>query len=314
MGIIEKTKMGRILIDCIYEKYTTGAPINNLMHDLTRYLEDYRRYVSAQDWELFIEENCRKHPLLPVLMQDPFTRRAYEKPRGYAGDPLILEYIYCRNAFGNHLAGTTPTGKDMYMFTSTMDGTDAVFARRKRIAKKMDETAKRVKKPAVLALVPGHLWEAEESVAFQKNAFSRFMCIDYDMENLENVQDRHGKDKVECFHTHFLDIIKQEPGIGKFDLIYTPCLFNYLNTALAARLTSVLFGMLKKDGEFYTENFLPSLRVCGYMEAYMDWWLIYRTLSQIREFAQDIHAKQVRNLSVVPDEYHFVGCLEIVKK
>src|SRR5579872_2044960 len=37
---------------------------------------------------------CQSHPLSQIVLEDPYSRRAYEKPRGYAGDAVMLDYIY----------------------------------------------------------------------------------------------------------------------------------------------------------------------------------------------------------------------------
>ena len=37
---------------------------------------------------------CLDHPLCDLLHQDPFTYRAFSKPRGYAGDAVMMDYIY----------------------------------------------------------------------------------------------------------------------------------------------------------------------------------------------------------------------------
>src|ERR1700739_1428470 len=37
---------------------------------------------------------CQAHSLHKRMLEDPFTRRAFEKPRGYVGDAVMLDYIY----------------------------------------------------------------------------------------------------------------------------------------------------------------------------------------------------------------------------
>ena len=37
---------------------------------------------------------CLNHPIRDLLHQDPFTYRAFAKPRGYAGDAVMMDYIY----------------------------------------------------------------------------------------------------------------------------------------------------------------------------------------------------------------------------
>ena len=34
------------------------------------------------------------HPLGELLHRDPFTRRGFDKPRGYAGDAVLIDYLY----------------------------------------------------------------------------------------------------------------------------------------------------------------------------------------------------------------------------
>jgi hypothetical protein len=37
---------------------------------------------------------ARDHEVFKLLQQDPNTRRAFDKPRGYAGDAVMLDYVY----------------------------------------------------------------------------------------------------------------------------------------------------------------------------------------------------------------------------
>jgi hypothetical protein len=37
---------------------------------------------------------ARGHRLFEIVQQDPYTRRAFQKPRGYAGDAVMLDYVY----------------------------------------------------------------------------------------------------------------------------------------------------------------------------------------------------------------------------
>jgi extracellular factor (EF) 3-hydroxypalmitic acid methyl ester biosynthesis protein len=38
--------------------------------------------------------DARAHDIFPSLQQDPYTHRAYTKPRGYAGDAVMMDYVY----------------------------------------------------------------------------------------------------------------------------------------------------------------------------------------------------------------------------
>jgi extracellular factor (EF) 3-hydroxypalmitic acid methyl ester biosynthesis protein len=40
---------------------------------------------------------CLRHPLRELVHQDPFTRRAFSKPKGYAGDAALLDYVCGRD-------------------------------------------------------------------------------------------------------------------------------------------------------------------------------------------------------------------------
>ena len=55
-------------------------------------LQQVRVHADDAVWMDWVR--CRNHPLRELFLEDPFTRRSCEKPRGYAGDAVLLDYIY----------------------------------------------------------------------------------------------------------------------------------------------------------------------------------------------------------------------------
>src|SRR5262245_16671668 len=56
-------------------------------------LREWRSRLPAADWAA-VGQQARRHPIHEVLLESPFTRRAYQKPRGYAGDAGLMDLIY----------------------------------------------------------------------------------------------------------------------------------------------------------------------------------------------------------------------------
>jgi hypothetical protein len=59
-------------------------------------LTTVRRGLARQEWLQFIENRVRPHRVREVVHLDPLTKRAFSRPRGYAGDAVMMDYIYGR--------------------------------------------------------------------------------------------------------------------------------------------------------------------------------------------------------------------------
>src|SRR5262249_38418269 len=54
-----------------------------------------------------------------VLHQDPFTYRAFSKPRGYAGDAVMMDYIYGLGDARQADEDATPIGRAVFAHMAT---------------------------------------------------------------------------------------------------------------------------------------------------------------------------------------------------
>src|SRR5712691_13087415 len=81
-------------LDGIAAKLYKNEDMAETMGLLFSELQERRGHLSPESWKQFITMNCRQHPLLELLHQDPFSARAFLKPRGYAGDAEMLDLIY----------------------------------------------------------------------------------------------------------------------------------------------------------------------------------------------------------------------------
>src|SRR5258706_2028603 len=65
-----------------------------VMNTVVKVLHDAREEMSAADWAQFGSYVRTHHELRHAIYQDPMTMRAFEKPRGYAGDAVMMDYLY----------------------------------------------------------------------------------------------------------------------------------------------------------------------------------------------------------------------------
>ena len=65
-----------------------SSALDDLFEDLAGHREE-----DAAAWPK-LARRCSAHPLRDLLLTDPFTWRAFAKPRGYAGDAVMMDYIY----------------------------------------------------------------------------------------------------------------------------------------------------------------------------------------------------------------------------
>jgi len=238
-------------------------------------LGDCRKSLDQASWFRCCENVRSNQSLMEVLLESPFTSRAFYKPRGYAGDAVLMDHIYEPVRTG--ASGISDIGRSILSWEYDAPGCKSVRARRQIIAQAIDYVSQRVERPNVLAVACGHLREAELSTSIQSARFGTFMAIDSDPESIEEVERCYQRFGIRAETFSVKGLIARRKDFEKCDLVYASGLYDYLNDRTARLLTSVLVSMLRPGGRLLVGNFAPEMRDIGYMEGIMDWRLIYRS-------------------------------------
>jgi hypothetical protein len=238
-----------------------------------------RKNTSASEWRQFVSEVAEIHPLRDILREDPFTDHAVRRPHGYPGDAELLDYIY----YGEEHRpsnGTTARGREIFQVLYQDPACRAVRARMRITAEKIDQVAAR-SPGRILSVACGHVREARRSRAIVDGQVSRFVALDQDPVTLDRVQRELGPYGVTTEQEDIKNLILKDPDLGEYDFIYSLGLYDYLSDKAARRLTAKLFSHLVPGGTLLIANVLPDMYGSGYMEAFMDWELIYRTRGEL---------------------------------
>jgi hypothetical protein len=206
-------------------------------------------------WARFCSDLAPSHPLALVLAQDPLTRRARDKPRGYPGDADLLDLIYGEAELPE---GTTELGRAIYRSNVTSSPCRSVRERRYLLARYLDEAARR--KPGacrVLSVACGHLREVSSCRAFGQGLIGELVAMDQDERSIARVE-------------------------------------RDLASTSATALTSRLFDALAPGGTLLLGNFCPETEDAGYMESFMDWRLLYRRDDDLQRLASTVPAARRR--------------------
>ena len=197
------------------------SPIQALMVTLDR----VRAASSGGEWHRLVE-NAREHPLFKLLMQDPYTARAFQKPRGYAGDAVMLDYVYGRRA-AYHDAGVTDLGMAIHAYSAgASPPARAVRWRRDWIASQIETSLIAAGRPVkVLSFACGHLREYEQVHPMLRDRACNWTAADQDLESLAHVRDCYDSRTVKCSATSVRALLRGSHDLDSdCDLVYFPWL------------------------------------------------------------------------------------------
>jgi extracellular factor (EF) 3-hydroxypalmitic acid methyl ester biosynthesis protein len=233
------------------------------------------RQAGDEAWTRTVAD-FRHGALFHVTQEDPLTRRGYAKPRGYAGDAVLLDHVY-----GTwQEAAPTAVGAVLNRLVLARPFARAIRFRRQQLAEAIDAAAAAGQGACrVLAVSCGHLREFELSAAVRRGDLVEVTALDHDTATLltaREVARRQGFPLV----THVASIaalIKRTLTLGGFDLAYTADLFDYLEDHVAVLVLERLLEAVRPGGRVVVANFGHDGPDAGYLEACMDWHLVRRS-------------------------------------
>jgi extracellular factor (EF) 3-hydroxypalmitic acid methyl ester biosynthesis protein len=238
-----------------------------------------------------VRDACRRHRLHAMVRQDPYTERAAVRPRGYAGDAVMMDYVYD----GVPPRGTTELGASIFSATTRVSMGLSVRYRRQLLRSLIDEAAVSCDSARVLSVASGHCRELQGSLALAPWFCGEVVALDQDALSCAEVERLHAGGRVRVVNQGVRDLLAGESakGLGRFDLIYSAGLYDYLPDPLARRLTQRLLAMLGPGGRLVIANFVPGGSGRGYMELFMDWTLVLRGEDEMRAMARAAGAASV---------------------
>ncbi|HNR06229.1 MAG TPA: class I SAM-dependent methyltransferase [Saprospiraceae bacterium] len=182
------------------------------------------------------------------------------------------------------------------------------------LAEKIDEVHQsNQKRINILSLASGHLRELHYVRDFDQKV-ERFYGIDQDPRSNEEARRSLPYLQLDIREESILNVIREKYKPNRpLDFIYSAGLFDYLNDKVAQKLITSSFRLLAPGGRILVANFAPDLVEQAYMEAFMDWYLIYRDENQMEALAEDLPISQVGEVKTYRDAMGNVVYLQIIK-
>jgi extracellular factor (EF) 3-hydroxypalmitic acid methyl ester biosynthesis protein len=287
------------------EDYVSG--VYNLCIRLGKLLQTHGS-TSFQDW---IKDYCLTHPVNEYLMQSPFTKRCFNKPKGYAGDATLIDYIY---RIGDLQEEYSTAGKKIHDACIMSSCCDSVRWRAEHLGSEIDKMFEhKGRKISALSIASGHLRELSYVNNFTSK-IENFVGLDQDEDSNEVARKSYPYSNLYIFDESIRYVLSKKLHEQSFDLVYSTGLFDYLEDKLSARMTARMFDLVAPGGSMIIPNFAKGMPEQGYMEAFMDWYLIYRDENQLFDFMSEINMNEIASYDIYSDPTGNVLYLKVIKK
>jgi len=138
--------------------------------------------------------------------------------------------------------------------------------------------------PAHASIACGHARELDR-IPDDVRGRVHFWGIDQDANSIGLCRSRFDPTQAAFEVGSVRDVIAGRVRIPQSDVVYASGLFDYLDQRSATVLLKRMFASVTAGGSVLVANLTPDNEEVGYMEAVMDWWMCYRTETDMCELA-----------------------------
>ena len=210
-----------------------------------------------------------------VLSESWIMHRSLTKPRGLAGDHLLLDAFYTRRT------STTVVGRFLDDFVLDCAAGRAVVERKRYVTRWIDERLAAQPTALIADIACGPCRLESDVLSGPRAQRARFLAMDGDEEALAYAQRiLDGDSRVQLWHENAIRIARDPYAAAPLagaDLLVSLGLFDYLPDRIAVRLLRVLARSIRPGGEMLIGNFAADNPSRLFMEWFGDWPLIHRT-------------------------------------
>lgn len=238
-----------------------------------------------------------RRAMWPYLMSSAFMQRTNLKPRGYAGDAVMMEMIYDNKHIGRYAFN-----KLMHKHPVEHAAAQAVRNRRVLVPKMMRETLARTNASPfrILSVACGPARELDAFFVHDAD-FDRLKLTLLDQDEEALAAARTQVDVLGRRAQRPADVAWVNDSVrtllrtrdlagrhGRFEFIYSMGMFDYLTPPVAKALLGRLYELLEKGGEMVIGNYHASNPSRFYMAYWLDWVLYYRTEAEMLELTASL--------------------------
>lgn len=217
------------MLDLALQKINRGDVEEGLFH-MNRHLFEIRLNANEQEWKALVDSEILTHPLRDVVHREPVTTRSFIKPRGYAGDAIVLDYIY---AIPPEDRLTDDLTKRLHACFLNSSGCNSVRNRLGIVASRIDDVAQSVEQPHILSVACGHARELDRLSAVRNGNAAKFVALDQDAVSLAVVKECYDAPNVEILNCSIRQLIARTVELPRFHFVYALGLYDYLSQRMA---------------------------------------------------------------------------------
>ncbi len=288
-------------VDEAYELAHSGWVREGMDH-LSGALWSLRRSVTTDAWRDLCKVELLNHPMRKIAHRCPIALRSFEKPRGYPGDAVTLDYIY--GIYGAESPPPVDAQRAAYESRFGAPAARAVRFRRGLMAKLVRDARRENPGARVLSVASGHLREADFVFKMDEDAMPIgpwWTAFDQDEKSLEVAERSYGTRGVAIQKGSVRDAIAGRSTWGTYSLVYAAGLFDYLPQPAAIALLARMIASTQKGGTVMIANFAQEIPDVGYMESYMAWDLIYRSEDEMTAMVNAADKGRIESLDISRD-------------
>ena len=269
------------------DEIATQKNCMEIMDDLNSHLQAFNPPDNDREaeyaWGYLFKE------FFPYVMRSRMAERAYYKPKGYAGDFMMMEMIYADQPSGDGKLGEM---LDRWFLLS--NAAEAVRGRRQLLSEQLAQLAEdRINGSTPVCIMNLACGPNRELFDFLKNCeytdAVEALCIDIDADALQYT-DQH----VNCFsHKASIHLMRENLvkwALGRIrhdfkpqDIIYSAGLMDYIQDKLFVKMIDRCHAQLKPGGVLILGNFGLENKNRNLMDHLLHWTLIYRDENALRE-------------------------------